>query len=266
MTKKWRGSSIDCLTKEWCKERENMRNEKIIRKIKGLLAIAQDERNDEESQSAFLLAQKLMIQYGIQSSDVDNQRDWQQMTAIQETAVTVYKRLFWWERHLAQVISKNFRVKYFLNSKMVGRQQKRQIVFYGLVDDLSLAKEIYLLAYEALIFHSQSFVDHYYRKKKSQGRKRSLTESLKTSYIRGFLSGLDERFNEQVAALREQYELLVLIPKVVEQAYEELSSHWGKPLALQAPNVNVLEAYQDGYFTGKKIDFMRQTLKESEDA
>src|SRR5699024_7394359 len=120
-------------------------------------------------------------------------------------------------------------------------------------------------AYEVLLFHSKTFVNRYYQQQEKSTRNRYVTESLKTSYIRGFLSGLDERFNEQVAALTEQYELLVLIPKIVEQAYEELSSHWGKPLALQAPNVNVLEAYQDGYFTGKKIDFMRQTLKESED-
>ena len=243
-----------------------MDNEKIIRKVRGLLAIAQDERNDEESQSAFILAQKLMLQYGIQNSDIESQTIQQQTAAIQETKVTVYKRLFWWERHLAQIISKNFRVKYFLNSKMVGRQQKRQIVFYGLVSDLPLAKEIYLLAYEVLLFHSKTFVNRYYQQQEKSTRNRYVTESLKTSYIRGFLSGLDERFNEQVAALTEQYELLVLIPEVVEQAYEELSSHWGKPLALQAPNVNVLEAYQDGYLAGKKIDFIRQTLKESEDA
>lgn len=243
-----------------------MDNEKIIRKVRGLLAIAQDERNDEESQSAFILAQKLMLQYGIQNSDIESQTNQQQTAAIQETAVTVYKRLFWWERHLAQIISKNFRVKYFLNSKMVERQQKRQIIFYGLVSDLPLAKEIYLLAYEVLLFHSKTFVNQYYQQQGKSTRNRYVTESLKTSYMRGFLSGLDERFNEQVAVLREQYELLVLIPEVVEQAYEELSSHWGKPLALQAPNVNVLEAYQDGYLAGKKIDFMRQTLKESEDA
>jgi len=41
------------------------RNESIIKKIKGLLAIADDAKNDEESQSAFLLAQKLMIKHDI---------------------------------------------------------------------------------------------------------------------------------------------------------------------------------------------------------
>lgn len=46
------------------------RNEKIIRKIQGLLKIAEDERNDEECQAAFLLAQKLMIQYQISQAEI----------------------------------------------------------------------------------------------------------------------------------------------------------------------------------------------------
>ncbi|MEG0292748.1 DUF2786 domain-containing protein [Enterococcus sp.] len=240
-----------------------MDNQKIIRKIRGLLAIAQDEKNDEESQSAFMLAQKLMLQYGLDASELTGQSRPDERAAIQEEPVTVYKRLYWWERYLAQIISQNFRVKYFMNTKTIGKQAKRQIVFYGLVKDLELAKEMYLLAYEVLLFHSRTFVNQYYQTHAKQARNRYVTESLKTSYLRGFLSGLDERFTEQVAQLRESYELLVLIPEVVEEAYRVLSSQWGKALALQAPNVNVVEAYQEGYQTGKQIDFTKKTLKES---
>ncbi len=45
------------------------RNESIIKKIRGLLAIANDNKSDEESQSAFLLAQKLMIKHDISSGE-----------------------------------------------------------------------------------------------------------------------------------------------------------------------------------------------------
>ncbi|HAP3793174.1 TPA: DUF2786 domain-containing protein, partial [Enterococcus faecalis] len=48
-----------------------MDNKKIIKKIKGLLAISRDQKNDEESQSAFILAQKLMIQYNIDKNEVE---------------------------------------------------------------------------------------------------------------------------------------------------------------------------------------------------
>lgn len=238
-----------------------MDNQKIIRKIRGLLAIAQDEKNDEESQSAFMLAQKLMLQYGLDASELTGQSRSDEV--IQEEPVTVYKRLYWWERYLAQIISQNFRVKYFMNTKTIGKQAKRQIVFYGLAKDLELAKEMYRLAYEVLLFHSRTFVNQYYQTHTKQARNRYVTESLKTSYLRGFLSGLDERFIEQVAQLRESYELLVLIPEAVEEAYRVLSSQWGKARILQAPNVNVMAAYQEGYQTGKQIDFTKRTLKES---
>lgn len=38
-----------------------MDNKDIISKIKGLLKLANDNRNDEEGQSAFILAQRLML-------------------------------------------------------------------------------------------------------------------------------------------------------------------------------------------------------------
>lgn len=48
------------------------KHSRIVKKVKGLLAIANDQKNDEECQSAFVLAQKLMIEYGINKSDVED--------------------------------------------------------------------------------------------------------------------------------------------------------------------------------------------------
>lgn len=237
-----------------------MENQKIIRKVKGLLAIAKDHKNDEESQSAFILAQKLMIQYGIEASKVEEAALDNEEESIGEESVTIYKRLYWWERRLAQIIAQNFRVKYFLQSKMIGRQQKRRVVFYGFGRDLELSKEMYLLAYEVIVFHSKAFIHNYYQKNPSLKRDRYVTESLKSSYINGFLIGLEERFAEQVAELRQVYEVLVLIPEAVEVAYEAYSSSWGKSLSLRRPAVEVSDAYQEGYGDGKGIDFTQRTL------
>lgn len=236
-----------------------MENQKIIRKVKGLLAIARDQQNDEESQSAFILAQKLMIQYGIDAREVEDGNLANEPDQIDEESVTIYKRLYWWERRLAQIISKNFRVKHFLNAKYVGQQQKRRIVFYGFGRDLELAKEMYILAYEVLVFHSKLFVDQYYKESALLKRNRYVTESLKSSYINGFLMGLEERFEEQVSALRQVYQVLVLVPEAVEQAYTEYTSGWSKS-SLKAPAVEVAAAYQKGYAEGKEIDFTQRTL------
>ncbi|MFZ3656319.1 DUF2786 domain-containing protein [Enterococcus faecalis] len=85
-----------------------MDNKKIIKKIKGLLAISRDQKNDEESQSAFILAQKLMIQYNIDKNEVEELFVDFENDVIGEESVTIYKRLYWWERQLACIISENF--------------------------------------------------------------------------------------------------------------------------------------------------------------
>jgi len=243
----------------WEGEKMNRSNEKIIKKVKGLLAIAKDERNDEESQSAFILAQKLMIQYEIEKHEVEETELLSELDLINEESVTIYKRLYWWERTLAHIISKNFRVKNFLTSKYIGKQTKRKIVFYGFGRDLELAKEMYILAYDVILFHSKRFVDEYY-KKHWETRSRYMTESIKSSYIQGFLSGLSERFNEQISVLRESYEVMVLIPEEVEEAYKEKSRSFGKPLDFDMPRVEVFRAYQKGFDDGKEIDFTKSTI------
>ncbi|MGC6769522.1 DUF2786 domain-containing protein [Enterococcus sp. LJL51] len=234
-------------------------NKKIIKKVKGLLAIAKDEKNDEESQSAFILAQKLMIQYEIDKSEVEDYELSNESSEINEESVTIYKRLYWWERSLARIIAKNFRVKHYLNSKYIGKQRKRRIIFYGFGRDLELAKEMYILAYDVVLYHSKIFIDEYYRTQ-LESRSRYMTESIKSSYIRGFLNGLSDRFDEQVAILRESFEVLVLIPEEVEKSFVVMSSEWGKPLDLVLPPVEVVQAYQQGFNDGKKIDFTKSTI------
>ena len=225
-----------------------MDNKKIIKKIKGLLAISRDQKNDEESQSAFVLAQKLMIQYNIDKSEIEELSVDSKNDVIGEESVTIYKRLYWWERQLALIISKNFRVKNFLNNKYSGRQKKRKIVFYGFGRDLELAKEMYILAYEVILFHSKQFIDNYYLENPKINRSRYMTNSLKASYINGFLEGLEQRF-----------EVLVLVPEEVEKSYKNYSESFGKS-TFSIPNSNIHEAYWDGYVTGKDIDFTKRTI------
>ncbi len=224
-----------------------------------MLAISKDQKNDEESQSAFILAQKLMIQYNIDKNEVEQLSIDSENDVIGEESVTIYKRLYWWERQLALIISENFRVKNFLNNNYSGRQKKRRIVFYGFGRDLELAKEMYILAYEVILFHSKNFIDNYYLENPEISRSRYMTNSLKASYINGFLEGLEQRFNEQVSALREVYEVLVLVPEEVESSYKDYSENFGKS-TFSKPNSNIHEAYWDGYVTGKEIDFTKSTI------
>ncbi|EEJ0016240.1 DUF2786 domain-containing protein, partial [Listeria innocua] len=73
-----------------------MDNEKIIRKVKRLLALAKENKSDEEGQSAFMLAQRLMLENDIDAAEIGDNEDVSDF--ITENNVTIYKRLFWWEK------------------------------------------------------------------------------------------------------------------------------------------------------------------------
>ncbi|EMW5885856.1 DUF2786 domain-containing protein [Enterococcus casseliflavus] len=237
---------------------EDKEYSKIIKKIKGLLAIAKDENQDEESQSAFVLAQRLMLQYKIDKNDVFDTEN--EIEPIGEESVTIYKKLYWWERSLGSTIAENFRVKMFYNSKMKKGERKRKskIVFYGFGSDLELAKEMYFLAYEVIVFHTNQYIKKWYQDNEME-RSRYITESVKSSYISGFLAGLQKRFEEQISVLAERYEVLVLIPKAVEESFDKYSEKFSS-YSINTPPISVDHAYQEGIREAKKIDLTKSTV------
>lgn len=234
-------------------------NESIIKKIKGLLAIANDNKNDEESQSAFLLAQKLMMKHNISITTVEENTD---KVTIEEGQITAYKKLFWWERKLAIIISENFRVKNFINSKKLkdGKQRKSALMFFGFEKDVELAKEMYILAYDALKLYSNRFVEEYYQFRTERLHKTTIR--IKDSYIRGFLEGLDAKFKEQVEQMQQEYGLMLLVPAEVEESYAELSKDFGKGINWRLPPIEELVAYQEGFLDAKDIDYTKSTIDE----
>lgn len=233
------------------------RNESIIKKIKGLLAIADDEKNDEESQSAFVLAQKLMMKHNIAQSDVI---DMNTAKKVEQGNVTVYKQLYWWETQLAQIISKNFRVRFYYSNKVLSgeRKTKRKIVFMGFAGDVELAKEMYILAYDVLTHYAKDFVDTYY-KTSWMARTKGNTLELKNSYMRGFLHAMNEKFKEQVEQMQQEFGLMVLVPAEVEEAYQVMFKG-KKGLGYKVPNAQNSDAFNQGYQTGKTVDYTKTTL------
>lgn len=235
------------------------RNDSIVEKIKGLLALANDHKNDEECQSAFVMAQKLMIKYDISASDVEDVKDVKNISKGQATA---YKTLYWWERQLADIITKNFRVTWYYNNKVLygESRKKRAIIFMGFESDVALAKEMYVLAYDVLTHYVRNFVDCYYEEKVIN-RERAFTTELKNSYTRGFLNGLDEKFKEQVSQMQQEYGLVALVPKEVDEAYDVMFKG-KKGLSYRLPLIEEVGAYQEGYRDGNTVDYTKSTLDE----
>lgn len=235
------------------------RNDSIVTKIKGLLALANDHKDDAESQSAFIMAQKLMIKYDISSSEIKEREDVREVLKGQATA---YKTLYWWERQLANVITENFRVTWYYNSKTFeGENRKRRAIFFmGFESDVELAKEMYVLAYDVLTFYVRNFVGNYY-KENYLDRERSFTAELKNSYTRGFLGGLEEKFEEQVSQMQQEYGLVRLVPAEVKEVYDEMFGG-KKGLNWTLPSIKESEAYEKGYRDGNRVDYTKSTLDE----
>lgn len=168
-------------------------NEKIVLRVKKLLNLAEDNWDDEEGQSAFIFAQKLMIQHQISKLDLLAAGVKVEQEDIAEEAITIYKTLHWWEKSLASIIAKNFRVKVFFNNSFKSSRVKRRIVFYGYGTDLELAKEMYVLAYDAILVYQR----RYSKRHQHDG---FTAADIKNTYLQGYLAGLKKKFNDQVSA------------------------------------------------------------------
>ena len=228
-------------------------NDKIIRKVRGLLALAEDNSNMEESQTAFLQEQKMMVKYGVDPSEIENK----QMKEILTKNATKYKKLWWWERALASIIAENFRCTWYYENRYGvngSRQVKRSIVFVGYEPDIKLATEMYALAHSATEFYAKRFI----KNEIIQGD-RGTTLKAKSDYIRGFVHGLQQKFEEQIA--NREWGLVVVVPKEVREKEEEITKDFSS-LKTNIPDLESYEHYQKGYEEGSAIDYTKSTIQD----
>lgn len=232
----------------------------IIRKIKGLLSLSEKNDNDDEAQTAFLMAQKLMIKYNIEMEQMDTTVDKQE--EIVKDHVTAFKTILWWENELASIVTQNFRVRLYIDNaywKNGTKRLKRCITFFGLKSDVMMAKEVYVLAYDVLKFYASRYVEHYYKEHYRSKRFRERTLEIKNSYMKGFLSGLSQKFYQQFQELKEQYGLMVVTPEIVKKEYQEFTKNF---IAFDTfiPKFKNEESYKNGYIDGKNVDYRKESV------
>lgn len=218
--------------------------------VKDLLALAEDdEKHVEESHNAFLKAQRLMVKYGIDPSEVTDQEATRE---ILEQSGTDYKRLFWWERQLARIVARNFRCKNYLQWKKIeGKKQKqRRVMFMGQEGDVELASEMYKLVVDAALFYTKRYMNQFDLK----------GTAIKNDYLQGFVDGLEQKFAEQIE--QQEWGLVLVIPKEVEEKYAVKVT--GKPIPLTLPDLSLdaHEHYNTGYKDGNSIDYKKETISD----
>ncbi len=201
--------------------------EEIKDKVRNLLELAADAPDDAEGQTAFLLAQKLMVKHKIEEGDITAKA-----SDIVEVEVIRKGVLYWWDRKLSATIANNF--------ACVSVSDSKAIYFYGYKEDAELARDVYHMA-----AHHMSQRGKYYE----------LSGKALVYYRKGFIVGLMDKFDEQKRQ-DESLALAVIVPQEVHKALED-----GGITDTRKDNVPECGdpiAYLMGYESGKELNTNRK--------
>jgi hypothetical protein len=217
--------------------------DKVMRMAKKAFALARNNPNAEEAQSALLKAQEALARYGLAESDIDV-NDIPNGYTKEVNTETVWeddKTLPWWADQLSFTISKNFRCTSFLSGK------RKLIKFIGLKEDVELASEVFAEAVYIMTFHTNLYIAN-------NGIKgRSAVNVAKNDFMKGFILGLKDKFAEQVD--KNGWGLILAQDGLVKQAVEDLKL--GKPVTRTISFGNG-HARAEGYKEGKSFSTQKR--------
>ena len=206
--------------------------------------MAYDAPNDEEGQTALLMAQRLMVKHNLSMNDLTNSKT---QKDIGETIGTWEYRLPWWQEKLAGILGENFRCKTI--RRRLPEDGITQIIFFGYQSDAEFCSKVY----EGALLYLK-----YRLKRLFPTVSRARWKDYKKSYLLGFLNGIDQRFQDQ-AQSSEEFGLMVKIPaEVLEEQHRRMGS-----LNNRTINVKVdvdYEAYIAGFENAKETSLLSEEL------
>ncbi|MGX7108449.1 DUF2786 domain-containing protein [Facklamia miroungae] len=236
-------------------------NQKILAKIRNLLSLAEDGGNDEESQTALLMAQKLMLKHRISQQEVSDK----ERPEIILRSLSVYKRLYWWEKVLVKIIADNFRCMFYIQSNRLPHQQsvQRKIVLMGFPEDVDLCFQMFNIAADTMKYYSKL---HLTQLSAEELRQSSLSQ-LRKSYYQGFMDGLKEKFDLQLKSMMKENEKYALIIQTPQSVKEKFNREITGLLTFNQPTLSRSNhAYEDGFQKGKNVNLSQGQLDHQSDS
>ena len=174
--------------------------EKLLDKITKLLALAGDKGNDNESQTAMLLAQKLMIDNSISIKEVGGFESEDERVPVTKTIWEEERINAVWKSHLHRLIAQNYRCEAYFHGGHAS--------FVGFKEDTEVASLVFLYCLNIIKRGSRRIRKKYRDDGKS-------TYGVQGDYVTGFLSGLRDRYAEQVK--QEGWGLILVTDPRVKQ-------------------------------------------------
>lgn len=204
------------------------KREKMVEKIKKMMALAENNPSEEEALSAALQAHKLMAKYNIHESEVT-------LEEVKEDIVSIFSEqkhgchLMAWRKQLGAIVAKAFRCKCYISGQ--------DVVFRGYRDDAQLALDVYMMLYTV---GNRLGCKAYDVQLEETGTGRGAYNSITT----GFMFGVKDALDSQCTAL------MVITPKEVEEDWKQFSADF----RTVSPRKNKIDnnLFNKGYAEGKQ--------------
>lgn len=216
----------------------NEKIEKVLDKVKKLLAVADSTNNSNanECESALLKAQSLLASAGLSMEDVAQDES---LKEIVEMSITELGQTIWWKRDLSVLIAKNFRCI----SYTTRHHRKTGLGFCGIKADAEIAKTVFQFASRYCAYASDLFMLKNPVKENRAG--------VKNDYIKGFIAGLDAKYKEQV---KNNDWGLVLVKDKSVQDYVDDKMKKGKAQERNIADAKDYSAIKAGFTAGKGFE------------
>lgn len=182
-------------------------------KVAKLLALA-DSPNEGEARAALLKARELMAQYKLRPDEctrADKLKVKKECIEIQCS-----KTKYSWAIDLSTIIARNYCCKAFHRHRKYERMYT--IGFVGLEDDFDICTKIFRYAFDCV----KSRADEIFRKD-DQIYTSSYRRSMAEAYGFGFCSGLASAFKRQERQRGQEWGLVLVVPKEVEDATKDMA-------------------------------------------
>lgn len=209
-------------------------------KIRKLLALAESPV-EAEAKSALLKARQLMAEYKLTEAEL-KEIDKQSVKNIL-TNINCSKRRNPWIVLLSSVIGQNYCCKGY--RRYYKGKQTQYIGFIGLEDDVELCATIFKYAVDCVLAATKHI------KNENMHYGASYVKKLCDSYGYGFCMGIDEAFTKQQKENQNEWGLVLVMSKEVEEATEKLGH---APFEARTQKEISSNDYARGYRSGKEFD------------
>lgn len=220
-------------------------------KIRKLLALAESPV-EAEAKAALLKARQLMAEHKLTERDCKEAE--KQAVRDVRTDITCSKRREPWIIPLSATIGENYCCKGYRNRRY--GEQTNTVGFIGLEDDVEVCVAIFKYAVNCIRAGVKNI------KREYSGYPAYLSKLIKRecdSYGYGFVLGIQEAFKKQEEENRQEWGLVLVMPKEVKEASQHLGHEQFKSRAEESISY---DAYRQGYSDGKEFDPTRRLKSE----